>query len=111
MTCQHRGLASGGWRELSFLEQMANIGSEIERSIMWRRKGNHDYGQKAFERALELIDLTIEDARNRTRLREIVRAREALADHFVFSNDYSTTDQLWHDYFLGFAYAARTRRG
>ncbi len=111
MTSQHRALAAGGWRKLSFLEQMANIGSEIERSIMWRQKGNHDYGHKAFDRALELIDLTIEDPGNKTRLREIVRAREALVDHFVFCNDYSTTDQLWHNYFFGFACAARTRRG
>ena len=52
-------------------EQMANIGSEIERTISWRKKGRPEIGIRAFERALELLDLTIADAKNLTRLREL----------------------------------------
>jgi hypothetical protein len=110
MNAQHTGLAAGRWREMSFLEQMANTGSEIERTIHWRLKGNSDYSQRAFERALELLDLSIQDSKNKNRLREIVRVREALADHFFFSNTYKTTDQSWHDYFFSFAYAAQAKR-
>ena len=51
MKFQHRSLAGGRWREFSFLEQMANLGSEIERTIRWREKENHDYSRRAFERA------------------------------------------------------------
>ena len=32
MTYQHAGLAAGRWKELPFVEQMANIGSEVERA-------------------------------------------------------------------------------
>ena len=39
----HKELASGKWFVLSFFEQMANIGSEIERTISWRKKGTPDY--------------------------------------------------------------------
>ncbi len=57
---QHKQLASGGWQRFSFIEQMANIGSEVERALNWRAKKNAAYAQKAFERALELIDLTLD---------------------------------------------------
>lgn len=30
---QHQQLASGRWAKMPFLEQMANIGSEVERAI------------------------------------------------------------------------------
>jgi hypothetical protein len=97
-------------KEFSFLEQMGNIGSEIERTIRWKEKGNPEYCAMAFERALELLDLTIENTKAGPRLRELTRTREALADHFVFSNEYGTTDELWKKYFFSFAYAAQVRR-
>ena len=110
MNYQHKQLAQGRWKELSFAEQMGNIGSEIERTIHWKEKGNPAYSDLAFERALELIDLTIADAKTGPRLRELTRTREALADHFVFSNEYRTTDECWKKYFFCFAYAARMHR-
>ena len=110
MTAEHKQLAAGRWQELSFIEQMANVGSEIERTIIWRNKNNAPYSQRAFERALELLDLTLSDAKNRTRLKELARVRETLADHFFFDNIYKTTDKSWHNYFFGFNYAARVNR-
>ncbi len=107
---QHRQLAAGRWEELSFVEQMSNVGSEIERSINWRATGRPDYGMRAFERALELLDLTIADPGNRSRLRELLRVREALADYFVFDNAYRSTDQDWQRYFRFFLMAARGNR-
>lgn len=62
---QHQQLASGRWRELSFFEQMANVGSEVERAIKWKNKNNTDFSRQAFERALELLDLTINDGKNK----------------------------------------------
>ncbi len=38
MKYQHRKLAIAGWKNLSFVEQIANIGSEVERMILWRGK-------------------------------------------------------------------------
>ncbi len=107
---RHTYLASGRWFELSLIEQLANIGSDIERTIQWRKKGNLDYSQKAFQRALELIDLTVADPKNRKRLKEIMRAREMLVDYFVYDNSYSSTDTLWQNYFLQFNYAAALKR-
>lgn len=110
MNYQHKQLAAGRWKELSFFEQMANIGSEIERTITWGKKDNSKYSQLAFERALELLDLTIGNTSNIFRLKELTRLRETLADYFVFGNSYNSTDQSWHNYFYAFTYAARLNR-
>lgn len=107
MEYQHKELAAGRWQELSFLEQMANIGSEVERAIKWKNKDNTQYSGMAFERALELLDFTIEDKRNVRRLRELVRLREVLADYFAFDNIYGSSDEKWHKYFYAFSFAAR----
>jgi hypothetical protein len=109
MNCRHKELAAGKWHQLRFAEQMANVGSEIERTISWKTKGLQDYSQRAFDRALELLDLTIADTRNRSRLKELLRVREALADYFVFDNAYQSTSESWQRYFRCFLFAVRGR--
>jgi hypothetical protein len=54
-------LASGRWRTLTILEQMGNIGSEVERAIRAHDAGRLDRFEHALERALELFDLTAAD--------------------------------------------------
>jgi len=110
MNPRHRELAAGKWNLLSFAEQMANIGSEIERTISWKQKGRPEISSRAFERALELMDLTIADGKNRGRLKELTRAREALSDHFYFDNCYQSTPESWQRYFGSFLIAVRGKR-
>ena len=107
----HKELAEGRWFELSLIDQLANIGMDVERTIKWKNKGNDEYSRKAFERVLELLYLTVDDPKNKGRLREILRVREALIDHFVFDNEYSSTDELWQKYFFSFNYASALRHG
>src|SRR3989344_8686043 len=101
---QHKNLAEGRWQNLPFFEQMANIGSEVERAMSWREK-NREYSRLASDRALELLDLTISDPKNLKRLKELFRLREVLADYFYFDNIYKSNDQNWHNYFNAFNYA------
>src|SRR3990167_7726839 len=112
MTFQHQQLAEGRWFEMPFMEKLANVGSEVERTISWRKKGNGEYSALAFDRALELIDLTLQDPRNRMypRLKEVARVREALADYFVGENQYGSKDELWQKYFYAFSLAAQMAR-
>lgn len=107
MNHQHKNLAAGRWNELSFFEQMANIGSEVQRAIIWKEKKS-EYSQMAFERALELLDLTVKDEKNhkRGRLKELLRLRELLIDYFYFGNIYKSNSDNWKNYFLAFSYAA-----
>ena len=108
MSYQHQSLAAGRWRSLSLVEQLANIGSEVERALNWRQKGNPVYSRNALERALELIDLTVADPRHRGRLKEITRLREVLLDYFLGENLYQSNEDLWRKYFYAFGYAARS---
>ena len=107
MSYQHKELAEGRWHQFSLLEQMANVGSEVERAIQWKERKNTDYSQKASERALELMDLTLDSPGNRTRFKELARVREALVDYFYGSNEFMSSAESWRRYFLEFAYAAR----
>jgi len=109
MSYQHKSLAAGRWKELTFIEQMANIGSEVERALAWRRKKNDAYCQKAFERALELIDLTLDGQKDFARLKEVARLREAIADYFFGENLFKFTDESLSKYFLNFVYASRRK--
>lgn len=95
------------WNQLNFFEQMANVGSEVERAISWKIKNNAQYSRLSIERALELLSLTIGDKKNNKRLREIVRVYELLADYFYSDNNFQSSDLLWQKYFYNFAYVAR----
>lgn len=107
MIPQHKDLASGRWQALSFVEKMANIGSEVERAINWEKRQNPDYSRKAYDRALELIDLTLDSIQGFPRLKEIARMRELLVDYFSGTNEYQSTDSSWRNYFSPFTFAAR----
>ena len=105
---QHQQQALGKWQTLSLLEQMANIGSEVIRALNWQDKNNQEYAQAAFERSLELFDLTVADCKNHNqRLKEILRARELWSDYFFGDNQFKSSAKSWRNYFLAFNYAAR----
>ena len=104
---RHSELSQKHWSRLSLVEQMANIGSEIERTIKWRDKQNQEYANMANYRALELFDFTLSDKKNKTGLKEIARARELWLDFFIGDNQFGQTADQWHKYFLSFNYAAR----
>ena len=105
----HRELAAGRWRQLSLVEQLDNVGSEVGRIRRWRGR-DVEAMNRAFERALELLDLTLADPRWRERLREIARARELLCDAVAGGGEYGTTLEDLDRYFLAFAVAARRGR-
>lgn len=110
MSYQHKDLKAGRWSRLSFFEQMANIGSEVERALNWQAKENSDYAQKAFARAIELIDLTLDNDKSPARLKEVARLREAIVDYFSAENLFASSESSWRNYFLPFIYAAGRNR-
>ena len=107
MSYRHKNLAAGQWKNLSFVEQMANIGSEVERALNWQAKHNSDYSRAALERAMELIDLTLDNTKVFSRLKEVARMREAILDYFLGNNQFGYDDKALRKYFFNFAYAAR----
>jgi hypothetical protein len=107
MNYQHKDLADGRWAELSFSEQMANIGSEVERALKWKEKGNEKYSENAFFRALELIDLTIKFNINKSAFKELTRIREGICGFFTGDNIYGLDANFLRKYFYYFNYSAR----
>ncbi len=107
MSIIHKNLAKGHFSQMSLCEQMANIGSEVERALNWKERNNDDYSQKAFERALDLIGITMAGTTDLNRLKELSRTREALNDYFRGDNQFLSTNASWRKYFFHFAYAAR----
>jgi len=96
------------WFTFSLAEQLGNAGSEVSRALKWRTR-NPEIAQGALYRALELIDLTLDDPRHRTsvaRLREICRARELLLDFLVGPNQYNSSEAALQRYFDAFGVAA-----
>ena len=95
------------WVKLSFPEQMGNIGSEVGRAILARRRGDKTAQDTAIIRALELFDIT-----HPTRLsarREVRRARESFLT--LFYDNYSESDARKLDaYFTSFSIFARANR-
>lgn len=105
----HRELAAGRWGRLSLAEQLANVGTEVGRMLRWQERDPR-LATGAFDRALELLDLTLADPRWRARLREIARARELLCDAAGGGSFYGSTLVGLDRYFLAFAVAARHSR-
>jgi hypothetical protein len=104
----HAGLAAGRWHTLTLAEQLGNVGSDVGRAIRARERQDATRFQGALERALELLDLTLTDARwGGPRRREISRAREVVCDFLVGDNDYASTGESLNAYFFAFAIAAR----
>jgi len=110
MEFQHRSLAEGRWREFSLAEQLGNVGSEIGRAARAHAHGDEQRFDAAVRRGLELLDLTIGDPRWRMRLKELVRAREAVADAMTGGAAYGTTWEALDRYFMQYAMAARHNR-
>lgn len=101
----HKNLSEEQWQKKPFFEQMANIGAEVGRTVNWKSK-DKKVSQSAFERGLELLDLTIEDKKNSNHLKELCRLKEVLVDYFMYDNIYGSSDEKWSNYFYGFNYAA-----
>jgi hypothetical protein len=107
MTILNQDLTEERWFNLSFFSQMANLGSEVSRAIKWKINDS-ERSKCAFESALELLDLTIMDTKNKKKstMTELCRLREVLADYFCFDNIYGSSDEKWNNYFYAFNYAA-----
>lgn len=99
---QHKGLYDS-WKTYSLAFQMANIGSEISRSL--KNQTNPMRFQSSFDRALELFDFTIQSEVEKQHvgsLREVCRAREEFCDFFN-GNSYHTKPEIMQRYYDQFA--------
>ena len=93
MIMLHKDLDSGRWAELTFPQQMANIGSETSRIYRALEAGKESRAESAFIRFQELVDLTIKYGRTdaspmlrSAMLEELCRFRELYCKAFLERN-------------------------
>lgn len=108
---QHTSLENGRWAELTFPQQMANIGSETSRIYRALESGKESRAESAFARFQELIDLTIKYGRTdvspvlrSAMMEELCRLRELYCKAFLERN--LSELAAFNRYFDHFAYAA-----
>jgi len=100
------------WGRFTLSEQLANVGSEVERAIRSHQAGSHPRFDNALARALALFDLTAADDRWRgPKRREILRAREEFCRLFFDPGVPPDSAAGLTKYFLAFAVNARRARG
>ena len=111
MTTHHPSLAAGRWFTFTLASQLGNVGSEYERALQWKERGDEVRFQDAFARMLELIDLTIADPRWKNhRLKELTRLREMVCDElFNETREFNHPSDL-REYFLYFGILARSEQ-
>ena len=87
---QHKDLENGRWAELTFPQQMANIGSETSRIYRALEAGKEARAESAFVRFQELVDLSIKYGRadasptlRSAMLEELCRFRELYCKAFL----------------------------
>lgn len=105
----HPSLSQERWQLLSLAEQMGNVGSEVHRAIRWHEQNDQMRWQNAFDRALELLDLTIADPRWNSGVSELTRSREVFCSLFYHSDHIQVSPANLQKYFDQFAVAARLK--
>jgi len=102
----HKELAKGRRYELSFSQQMWNIGSEVYRTLQAKEKYPERFDQSA-DRMLELFDLTLNNPKcTFPQKKETARLRESICNYFRWNNEYGLDADFLNKYFLAFGLIA-----
>lgn len=79
----HKQLDSKKWFAFPIQKQILLIASELHRANHWIAKSDVQNTNFCYERAFELVDLTVADPKWKGRLRELLRFRESLAELYT----------------------------
>ena len=90
------------WFNMPVSLQLANVGSEVNRAIQWKKRGNEDRKISFCNKAIEFLELTKKDLKNRFRVGELDFCIEELKDYFLGENIYNTTDEMLMKYYDAF---------
>ena len=90
------------WYEMPVSMQISNIGSEVNRAIRWKNNDNQQRMKMFCEKAIEFLELSISDPKNKHRINEFEFCIEELKDYFFGDNIYETTDEMLNKYYDAF---------
>jgi hypothetical protein len=75
----HQTLTQKKWSTFSTTQQILMIANELNRAGHWIKKNDFCETKFCYERAIELLCLTVETLNNHKKLRELLRLKEMLA--------------------------------
>lgn len=84
MSKWHKTLTQDKWADFSLRDQILMIASEILRAKNWLKHQDIEITCDCYERALELIDLTVSDKRlNLEQRKRLLQIREAVGFSYI----------------------------
>lgn len=98
----HKNLTQEKWNEISKRDQILNIASEFFRANHWLDKKNFEKAKDCYERAFQLVDLTLNGDRWRDRRRELARFREILG-YIYLKNTQTPICSFFYNWLIGFS--------
>jgi len=75
----HQTLTPEKWSTFSTTQQILMIANELNRAGHWIKKNDFCEAKFCYERAIELLCLTVETLNNHKKIRELLRLKEMLA--------------------------------
>ena len=79
----HKNLDGEKWKTFDKSQQILMIANELNRAKNWIIKDDLEEVTNCYERAFELLDLTISLTARKNLLRELLRFREMLAIQYI----------------------------
>jgi len=79
----HKNLNKERWNAFDRGRQLLMIANELNRAKNWIQKGGTEEVMNCYERAFELLDLTISVTTDEHRLKELLRFREMLGLQYI----------------------------
>ena len=70
------------WQTFSKSRQLLFIGSELERARVWQYDNENNY-KIALERAMELVDLTLQDKKWKSDSYQLLYLRNEIAKYYI----------------------------
>ena len=90
------------WLNLTKAQQIGNIGSEIARAAYWENHNDLINRNKALERSLDLLDLTLNDRRWKVGIKEIARFREVVGAKYCNDDFFDITLKELEEFCVNF---------
>ena len=79
----HKNLKPERWGKFSVRQRELMIANELNRAKNWIEKNDLEEVNNCYERALELLDLTVEITKSGNRLKEYLRLREMIGKLYI----------------------------
>lgn len=90
------------WYNMPVGLQLANVGSEVNRALSWKKRGNTQRTVSFCNKAIDFLEIMKTDEKNRNRIGELNFCIEELKDFFFGDNIYGTTDETLMKYYDAF---------